>query len=138
MRGLRLVGRWDVIQCVTALLPTLCASPGFRSSALGDAVMVMTSSAGHVGAATIAGFSVREIVVGLICAAVILILLGFPVLGEILLVIVGAGAQRVAPSVFVIGLVALLIGLLAGVAILAAIGACLLGAVLLGLVLKVY
>lgn len=98
----------------------------------------MTSSAGHVVATTVAGFSVREIVVGLICAAVILVLLGVPVLGETLLGIVGAGAQRVAPSVFVIGLVALLIGLLGGVAILTAIGACLLGAVLLGVVLKIY
>ncbi len=100
--------------------------------------MVMTNSAGHVVAGTFLGFSVREIVVGLICAAVILFLLGGPILGEILLGVVGAGAQRVAPWVFVIGLVVLLIGLLAAVGLLTAIGACMLGAVLLGVVLKNY
>jgi hypothetical protein len=122
----------------TALLPTLCARPGFRSRALGDAAVVMTNSAGHVVAATFAGFSGRQIVVGLIGVAVILVVLGVPVLGETLLGFVAGGALRLAPSVFVIGLVVLLVGLLAGMAILTVIGACLLGVILLGVVLKNY
>jgi hypothetical protein len=80
----------------------------------------------------------RQLVVVLVCAALFLFFLGGPVLGEILLGLLGAVGARVAPGTVLVGLGVLLTGLVIGVRILDVIGACLIGAVLLGAILIYY
>jgi hypothetical protein len=80
----------------------------------------------------------RQVVVALICVAVVVALLAGPVLAEALLDVASKAGEKAAPGAFFLGLGVLLIGLVARVQIMDIVGACLIGAVLLAVILHYY
>jgi hypothetical protein len=83
-------------------------------------------------------FTGRQIVLALICVAVIVVLLIIPVIGENLFNAASAGAEKVAPGAFFLGLGVLAIGLVFGTRMLDIVGAGLMSAVLIGALMKHY
>lgn len=105
------------------------------TSSLAGTVGALGDHSRNVAAAFLSG---RQIVVGLICLAVAVVLLVIPVIGQGLSDAFGVGATKAAPPTFFLGVAALAIGLIAGVGFLDLLGACLIGAVLLGAILVHY
>lgn len=82
--------------------------------------------------------SARQIVVIFIILAVFAVLVVLPVLGGLLVDLIGMGAAKVGAKMFVVGLAALGIGLAASVQFLIVAGASMAGAVLLGAIFDNY
>jgi hypothetical protein len=113
----------------------MCGKPAVMTSSLAGTISALHGHSRDVAAAFLSG---RQIVVGVICIAVVLVLLVTPVVGGNLSEAFGAGATKAAPTMFFCGVAALGTGLIAGVWFLDMLGACLIGAVLLGVILVNY
>lgn len=98
----------------------------------------MSSIGHHARHITLPSLSGRDIIIMLICAAILAVLAVLPVLGDKLFDTVTPKATKASPITFCLGLGALLVGLFARIWVLDVTGACLMGAVILGAVLINY
>jgi hypothetical protein len=92
----------------------------------------------HARHITLPSLSGRDIVIMLICAAILAVLAVLPVLGDKLFDTVTPKATKASPITFCLGLGALLVGLFTRIWVLDVTGACLIGTVILGAVLINY
>jgi hypothetical protein len=98
----------------------------------------MSSIGHHARHITLPSLSGRDIIIMLICAAILAVLAVLPVLGDKLFDTVTPKATKASPITFCLGLGALLVGLFTQIWVLDVTGACLMGAVILGAVLINY
>lgn len=103
---------------------------------LAGRVRILGHHAGYVVAAS--SLSGRQVLVALVCVAVLFGLLWLPVLGDRLTDLLSKKAPKVAPRIFFLGLGILVTGLVIHVRILDVVGACLIGALVLGAILDNY
>jgi hypothetical protein len=105
--------------------------PGY----LPGTMSIISHHARHI---TLPSLSGRDIVIMLICAAILAVLAVLPVLGDKLFDTVTPKATKASPITFCLGLAALLVGLFTRIWVLDITGACLIGAVILGALLINY
>jgi hypothetical protein len=92
----------------------------------------------HARHITLPKLSGRDIVIMLICAAILAVLAVLPVVGDKLFDTLTPRATKASPITFFLGLGALLVGLFTRIWFLDVTGACLMGAVILGAILINY
>lgn len=92
----------------------------------------------HARRIVLPSHSGRDIVIMLVCAAILAGLVALPVLGDKLFDSVTPRAAKATPVTCLLGLGVLIVGIIAGVWILIVAGACLVGGVLLGAIMVHY